>query len=58
MVNPNSEIISVEDLPVGIEGTVDWLGSCMGQVCGVKWDNGSSLILMDRDQFEVLGTSD
>lgn len=54
LVNPGSEMIPVEDVPVGAEGTVDWIGMTAGQVCGVKFDNGARLILLDTDKFEVI----
>jgi hypothetical protein len=42
-----------DPVPVGTEGTVDWIGMTAVQVCGVKWDNGRRLILLDCDPFEV-----
>jgi hypothetical protein len=56
LVNPDSEEIPVEDVPVGTEGTVDWIGQCAGQVCGVKFDNGVRLVLLEDDDFEVIGS--
>lgn len=44
--------------PVGAEGTVDWLGQWepeLTQQIGVKWDDGSRLILLAHDPFEVIG---
>ena len=46
-------------LPVGTEGTVDWLGQWESELTkqiGVKWDNGSRLILLPFDPFEVIPT--
>jgi hypothetical protein len=54
LVNPDSDTIPVEDVPVGTEGTVDWIGSCAGQVCGVKFDNGIRLVLLEGDNFDVI----
>jgi hypothetical protein len=45
-------------LPAGLEGTVDWVGQWVDSYTrqiGVKWDNGSRLMLLaDVDRFEVI----
>lgn len=44
-------------LPIGTEGTVDWLGQWTSELTkqiGVKWDNGSRLILLHTDPFAVI----
>jgi hypothetical protein len=45
--------------PVGAEGTVDWVGQWESEYTkqiGVKWDDGSSLLLLADDPFEILPT--
>jgi hypothetical protein len=40
--------------PVGAEGTVDWIGQWLDEMTkqiGVKWDDGSRLILLPDDPF-------
>ena len=54
LINPDSDVIPIEDVPVGTEGTVDWIGVSAGQVCGVKFDNGARLVLLEGDVFEVI----
>jgi hypothetical protein len=47
-------------LPVGTEGTVDWIGqwtSDLTKQVGVKWENGSRLILLPHDPYEVIRVS-
>jgi len=45
-------------LPIGSEGTVDWLGSWTSDLTrqiGVKWDDPKrALLLLDTDPFVVL----
>lgn len=45
-------------LPAGLEGTVDWVGQWVTfetRQVGVKWDNGSRLMLLGGvDRFEVI----
>lgn len=44
-------------IPAGTEGVVDWVGSWESeytQQVGVKWDNGSRLILLGEDPYEIL----
>ena len=44
-------------IPVGTEGTVDWVGSWTWEYTrqiGVKWDNGRSLILLGGDPYKVI----
>jgi hypothetical protein len=44
-------------LPVGAEGTVDWIGQWLSEYnaqIGVQWDNGSRLILLGEDPYEVV----
>jgi hypothetical protein len=46
-----------DPIPVGAEGTVDWVGawtSELTQQIGVRWDNGRSLLLLSGDPFEVI----
>ncbi|MBZ4631329.1 DUF4314 domain-containing protein [Mycobacterium timonense] len=46
-----------DPLPVGTTGTVDWLGQWTDELTkqiGVRWDNGSRLILLPHDPFRVL----
>jgi len=46
-------------LPIGTEGTVDWIGQWrdeLTQQIGVAWENGSRLILLPGDPFEVIIT--
>jgi hypothetical protein len=55
--NPDSEAVPVESIPVGTEGTVDWVGAWTDELTrqiSVKWENGSGLILLPGDRFEVL----
>lgn len=54
MRNMPGELIPVEEgMPIGLEGTVDWIGT-MGQI-GVKWDNNRRLMLLEnRDDFEII----
>jgi Domain of unknown function (DUF4314) len=43
--------------PVGAEGTVDWIGQWLDELTkqiGVKWDDGSRLILLPDDPFETV----
>jgi hypothetical protein len=43
-------------LPIGTTGTVTWLGQWTNEhteQIGVSWDNGSSLILLPSDPFEI-----
>lgn len=47
-----------DPIPIGTEGTVDWLGQWISELTrqiGVKWDNGRRLILLDTDPFIVFG---
>lgn len=50
LVNENSSIISQENLPVGLEGTVTHVneGSYALHI-HMKWDNGSTLALLETD---------
>lgn len=44
-------------IPVGTEGTVDWVGQWVSeytQQIGVKWDNGRTLILLGSDPYRVI----
>jgi len=46
-----------DPLPVGTEGTVNWLGqwtSELIQQVGVLWDNGSRLIMLPHDPYIVV----
>ena len=46
-----------DPIPVGTEGTVDWVGqwtSAYTRQVGVKWDDGRRLILLDLDPYEVI----
>lgn len=58
MVNPDSKWMPEEDIPIGTEGTIDWLsleGPKELHQIGVKWDNGRGLsILPYIDKFEVI----
>ncbi|MDD4865660.1 MAG: hypothetical protein PHQ28_00530 [Mycobacterium sp.] len=45
-------------VPVGTEGTVTWIGQWVNELTrqiGVDWDNGSKLILLASDPYDVLG---
>jgi len=47
-----------DPMPVGSEGTVDWVGqwnSHYTRQVGVKWDNGRTLLLLAEDPFEIVG---
>lgn len=58
MVNPDSDRIPVEDLPVGSEGTVVHVscgGSPEDHVANVSWDCGRRLAILPHvDKFEIL----
>lgn len=44
-------------LPVGTEGTVTWVGQWISDLTrqvGVDWDNGSRLLLLGSDPYQVL----
>ncbi len=44
-------------IPVGAEGTVNWVGQWNSEYTrqiGVKWDNGRTLILLGHDPYEVV----
>jgi hypothetical protein len=44
-------------VPVGTEGTVDWVGSWTSPLTrqiGVLWDNGSRLLLLGGDPYEII----
>lgn len=44
-------------VPVGTEGTVTWVGQWTRELTrqiGVDWDNGSKLLLLGSDPYEVL----
>ncbi len=44
-------------IPMGAEGTVNWIGiwnSPLTRQIGVKWDNGSRLLLLGDDPYEVI----
>lgn len=46
-----------DPLPVGLEGTVDWIGqwtSRLTERIEVEWDNGRKRLLLSHDPFEVL----
>jgi hypothetical protein len=46
-----------DPLPVGLEGTVDWVGQWNHELTkqiGVKWDNGRTLMLRHDDPYEVV----
>lgn len=46
-----------DPMPVGSEGTVDWVGqwtSHYTRQIGVKWDNGRTLLLLAEDPFEIV----
>ena len=43
-----------DPVPRGTQGTVDWVGSWDSEATkqiGVKWDNGSKLMLLPTDPF-------
>lgn len=49
-----------DPLPVGLRGTVNWLGAWTGlynQQIGVQWDDGRTLMLLPSDPFKVIGRS-
>lgn len=44
-------------IPIGTKGTVNWVGQWTSEyTCqiGVKWDNGSLLILLGSDPYKVI----
>ena len=46
-----------DPIPVGTEGTVDWVGQWVSDYTrqiGVKWDNGRTLILLGGDPYQVI----
>jgi len=46
-----------DPVPVGVEGTVNWVGhwkTPLTRQIGVKWDNGRTLGLIEGDPFEVI----
>lgn len=46
-----------DPIPVGTEGTVDWVGQWISEYTrqiGVKWDNGRTLILLGSDPYQVI----
>jgi len=46
-----------DPIPVGTEGTVDWVGqwTCeLTRQIGVKWDNGRTLLLLGNDPYQVV----
>lgn len=46
-----------DPIPVGTEGTVDWVGQWTSEYTrqiGVKWDNGRTLILLGSDPYRVV----
>lgn len=44
----------LDPIPVGAEGTVDWVSDGPFEQVGVKWDNGRKLLLLAEDDFEVI----
>lgn len=58
MVNPGSDWMPEEDLPVGSEGTVvhvSYGGRPEDASVSVRWDCGKSLAIIPHlDQFEIL----
>ena len=61
-VGDRVRIVGVMDdpdpLPVGLEGTVDWVNtwtSELTQQIGVAWDDGRSLLLLPCDPYVVVG---
>jgi hypothetical protein len=57
MTNPGNQFIPVEDVPIGTEGEVNWVGAWTSELTrqiSVKWDNGSTLNLLPGDRFEVI----
>lgn len=46
-----------DPLPIGLEGTVSWLGQWTDELTsqiGVRWDDRRRLILLAHDPFEVV----
>lgn len=44
-------------IPVGTEGTVTWVGQWTSELTrqiGADWDNGSRLLLLDIDPYEIV----
>jgi len=58
MTNDDSAWLPKEDLPVGLEGTINYVninGNEITDQIGVKWDNGRSLgILPYKDNYEII----
>ena len=46
-------VLTVPSLPIGSEGTVRTARPDAGQI-DVEWDNGSRLILLIEDPFEII----
>ena len=56
----NDGSLGINNSLIGVEGTVDWLGEWEGLYTtqiGVRWDNGSRLMLLEGDPFEVIEES-
>lgn len=47
-----------DPLPIGSEGTVQWVGTDLGQPFGrqihVSWDDRRGLILLESDPFQIV----
>jgi len=59
LINPDSDWLPVESLPVGTEGIVDWLGEWTSELTkqiGVLWSGGRRLNLLPNDHFEVISS--
>jgi len=58
MTNDDSVWLKKEDLPVGLEGTINYVninGNEITDQIGVKWDNGRSLgILPYKDNYKII----
>lgn len=58
MENIGSNLIAIENVPVGTEGTILHVSICGSKFCDqitVRWDNGKTLGLFPyQDSYEVL----
>ncbi len=56
-VRITGELDDPNPIPIGTEGTVNWLGQWTTELTkqvGVLWDNGSRLIMLPDDPYAVI----
>lgn len=59
-VKITGELDDPNPIPIGTEGTVNWLGQWTTELTsqvGVLWDNGSRLIMLPHDPYTVIDQS-